>query len=49
MSNYTCPECGSIDIGKERSGAGQDTGDRICRSCGYVGLPKEFVKNQEPE
>ncbi|WP_157076066.1 TFIIB-type zinc ribbon-containing protein [Alteromonas stellipolaris] len=43
---YICPKCGSDDTYKEKI-MGADTGDRICKSCGYTTSGNSFKTKEE--
>jgi predicted RNA-binding Zn-ribbon protein involved in translation (DUF1610 family) len=40
-SIYICPKCGNNNIFKEKI-MGNDTGDKICSICKYIGTKEEF-------
>ncbi len=46
-----CPKCASGHVVKERSEfGGQDTGDYLCKDCGYAGMRTndEWLRDQRP-
>ncbi|WP_218420058.1 TFIIB-type zinc ribbon-containing protein [Alteromonas lipotrueae] len=45
---YICPKCGSEDTYKERVN-GADSGDRICKSCGYTTSANSFKPKEEDD
>ncbi len=45
---YECPQCGSEATSKDKI-MGSDTMDRVCNSCGYTGIYREFIVNDEQD
>ena len=44
-----CPECGNTSFYKERI-SGQQTGDLVCKKCGYTDHPNAFSQPEnEPD
>lgn len=41
---YKCPKCSSGSTYKERIN-GMDTGDRVCKDCGYITSANSFKNN----
>jgi predicted RNA-binding Zn-ribbon protein involved in translation (DUF1610 family) len=47
MNEYICPKCGSKNIEKDLKIMGNDTGDKICIQCNFIGPTNQFVKNKK--